>query len=141
MTPSSAATPPASGTPMDLIERIGAVAAGEFERVPEFAKARLTKWIERLSALSDRELFEESESAIFASASVARFRGNFEEEHCMASACYHEAERRLVAAGHREGCHGPSIYSRAHARLMRSHGYAPPPDGTCECFDGQTEEV
>jgi hypothetical protein len=134
MTSSEAATPQPSA-PGDLVDRIGAVAAGEFDRVPEFAKPRLMAWIERLPTLSDRELFEECESAIFGSASVARFRGNFEEEHCQASACYHEAERRLVAAGHREGCGGPSVYSRAHARIMRSHGYTPTPDGTCECFE------
>ena len=124
-------------TAADVHVWYGPVAAQEFEAARDTVKPGLLVWLASLRTMTDDEFRDACESAIYASASVARFRGNFEDDHCKATACFSESRRRLVLAGHSDDCRGPSVYSRAHASLMRSHGYQPTGDGVCECF---TEE-
>lgn len=111
----------------------GPVAVSEYDSSPEYAKPALAAWLARLPGLSDDEFAEVTGRAIFESANCGRFRSNFDHEHCRATAAWAESRRRHVAAGHRKDCHGPTIYSREHARQMRSHGYIPTRDGVCEC--------
>jgi hypothetical protein len=117
----------------DLAAKIGLVAVREFEGASEWAKARLAEWIDKLPGLTDDELLVEAERAIYDSALAARFRGNWDHDHCRASATHFVSRMRKVAAGHDEWCSGPSIYGRAHAAVMRSQGHTPMAEGTCTC--------
>jgi hypothetical protein len=126
-------TDPTATPTLDLVAAIGPVAAREFEGAKIYEKPKLLAWIERLPSQTDDEFAEECSHAIYGSALAMRFRGNWEADHCRASACFHESRRRLVRDGHAEDCRGPSIYSRAHSALMRGHGYAPTADGECRC--------
>ena len=117
----------------ELVDLIGTVGAGEFENSPDYAKPELTEWIRKLRDLSDKELFAESRHWVYEGALVQRFRTNFDHIHCKGTACFHESRRRLMLAGHDKGCAGPSIYSRAHATVMRDNNYTPSPEGTCAC--------
>ncbi len=112
---------------------VGGIAAGEYESAPEYAKAELSDWLRTVRDLSDEDLAAECRRWIYEGALVQRFRMNFDHIHCRATACYSESARRLTLAGHERHCHGPSIYSRAHASTMRDHGYQPSPEGTCVC--------
>lgn len=117
----------------DLVEIVGAVAMREFEASPDWAREKTEAWLRRLPELSDDELLGVSMSAIYESAFWISRNGNHEHEHAKCSACYHEAERRKVAAGHSESCRARTIYSVAHARTMRESGYTPGPLGACTC--------
>lgn len=117
----------------ELREVVGLVAFGEYEGARDFRKPELLEWASRLRDLSDDEFMGETLSAIHGSALVNSWRGNWEHEHFKASACHTEAKRRHVAAGHSDGCRGDTIYGRAHARLMRDHGYTPQPHLDCTC--------
>lgn len=123
-------------TSVDLVDLIGAVAAREYDAARPSTRPALDAWIGKLRDLTDEELFEDTKYRIYESANCGRFRGNFEDVHCMATATYHEAKRRHHAAGHRKDCKGPTIYGRAHASVMREHGYKPSPSGTCTCATG-----
>lgn len=116
-----------------LVELAGPVGAREFNSSYESCKPKLWEWLNNLDALIDDELHRETQYRIYESASCGRFTGNFEDVHCYATACFTEANRRHRAVGHAEDCHGPTIYSRAHARVMRDHGYEPSLSGTCNC--------
>jgi hypothetical protein len=122
-----------TATEIDLVDLVGVVAAGEYEAAKDIYKPRLLLWTQKLSTLDDVEFARETSRAIYESATVARFGSGWDHEHFKASACFHEAERRHVAAGHDEDCRGETIYSREHARLMREHGYAPTEPGQCRC--------
>jgi hypothetical protein len=123
----------ATMTDEQLKDVIGVVALDEYRTAPDHAKPKLDAWFATLRDLSDEDFLREARSAIYSSAQVASWRGNWDAEHCKASACYHESCRRLVLAGHERDCRGVSLYSRAHSELMREHGYQPTADGECEC--------
>ena len=116
-----------------LTDLIGVVALGEYQNAPEHARPKLDAWITTLRDLSDEDFMRVARSAIYDSALTANWQGNWNAEHCKASACFHESRRRLVLAGHDRGCSGPSLYSRAHSQVMREHGYQPTADGECGC--------
>jgi hypothetical protein len=120
-------------TDAQLIDLIGHGGAAEYKAAHPSTKADLDTWIAKLRDLTDEELFEDAEMRIYDSANMGRFRGNYEDIHCKATAVFHEARRRHRAAGHDERCAGPTIYSRAHAAVMREHGYEPFTEGTCTC--------
>jgi hypothetical protein len=116
-----------------LLTQVGEVAFGEFQNASETYHDKLRAYAERLPTLTDDELGQECESAIYDRALVNSFRGNWEHEHFKASACFSEAECRAMASGHVRYCPSPTIYGRAHARVMRQHGHTPSPEGTCTC--------
>lgn len=120
----------------DLEAEFGPIAAREFAAAPEWAKSELLEWMTGLRSMADADFLIETRSAIYDSANMGRFRGNFEHVHCKATVCYQESRRRLVRDRHDKDCRGPSIYSLAHAQLMRSHHYTPTPDGECHCKVG-----
>jgi hypothetical protein len=130
-------TAPVLATTADVRLWYGPVTADEFENSPESSKPALLVWLASLRTMTDAEFRDACETAIYDSASAGRFAGNFSNVHCRATACFNESRRRLVLAGHSDDCRGPSIYSRAHASLMREHGYRPTADGTCKCFTGE----
>lgn len=111
----------------------GLVAEREYAAAPDWDKPKLAEWLAYLPSLSDAAFLDHAAGAIYDSALANRFRGNWEGTHCRATAAYGEAKRRHLAAGHSEDCQGPTLYSNAHARIMREHGYSPSPDGTCTC--------
>ncbi|MFF5261442.1 hypothetical protein ACFY4C_21065 [Actinomadura viridis] len=117
----------------ELAEIVGPVAAREFDNAKEIYKADLNSWAQKLADLTDGQFLGECSSAIYNSALVSQFRGNWEHEHFKASACFHEAQRRHVAAGHSAECHGNTLYSEAHAKVMRESGYQPTPAADCNC--------
>ncbi len=115
--------------------RYGPVAEGEFEGAADAHRPALTAWLEALPSLSDEDFLDVATSAIYDSALVQRFRGNWEHDHCKASAAYAEAQQRHRAAGHTEHCTGDTLYSRAFLRAWRSAGNDPNayPPRTCDC--------
>lgn len=116
-----------------VAEIVGPVGVDEFDTAPDYAKAELTEWVRVLRDLSDDALGAESRHWIYESALVGGSRRNFNHIHCKATACYHESRRRQMAAGHEKYCHGPSIYNRAYAAVLRGEGHTPPAEGTCAC--------
>lgn len=116
-----------------IVDQFGPIVRQEFDRADEWYQPGIVKWLGTLTELTDAELQAQSEYWIYESASVNRFRGNWDHIHVKATACFNEAERRLVQAGHGKDCHAPSIYSRAHAAVMRSQRHEPSPEGTCTC--------
>ncbi len=117
----------------DLRDILGPVGFGEYEAAADWAKPKLREWAAKLGDLSDDDFLGEAASAIHGSALMQSFRGNYEHEHCKATACYKEAQRRHLAAGHSDDCHGDTIYSRAHASVMRSQGHTPREARDCTC--------
>jgi hypothetical protein len=120
---------------MNPASRYGPVAAMEFANAADCHKASLTAWLDKLADLSDDDLFVEAASAIHGSALVNIFRGNWDHEHCKATAAHSEARSRHIAAGHSEDCTGDTIYSRAFAQVWRSQGHSPSayPPRSCDC--------
>ncbi|MEO3788552.1 hypothetical protein ABGB12_34945 [Actinocorallia sp. B10E7] len=114
-----------ASTETDLVSLVGPVAVTEFEASSDCYKPGLLEWGHELRDLADAEFETEASSAIYDSALVNSFRGNWNHEHFKATACRHEAQRRHVEAGHATDCRGETIYGRAHSRLMRDHGYIP----------------
>lgn len=118
--------------------RYGPVAVGEYNGAAEVHRPALAAWLDALPTLSDEDFLDAATSAIHDSALVQRFRGNWEHEHCKASAAYAEAVERHRAAGHTEHCTGDTLYSRAFARAWRSAGHDPNayPPRRCDCSPG-----
>lgn len=121
-------------TDQTLVDLVGEVAMREFDASPDWSREANEAWARKLSTLSDAALREESASAIYQSALMMSYRGNHENVHFRCSAVYHEACRRMEAAGHRRFCGGPSIYSAAHALVMREEGHQPSPTYPCDCL-------
>lgn len=121
-----------------LNSRIATAPMMSTDASPEWAREKTEAWLRRLPELSDAELTDVSMSAIHESAFWISRNGNHEHEHAKASACYHESERRKVAAGHAPECRPRTIYSLAHARVMRESGYTPSPIGKCSCGRGDS---
>jgi hypothetical protein len=115
--------------------RYGPIAEQEYDRAGDAHKPTLAAWLDKLPTLSDADFSDEAASAIHGSALVNSFRGNWEHEHCKASAAHNEAQRRHKAAGHTEDCRGDTIYSRAFAQVWREQGHAPSayPPKPCDC--------
>lgn len=118
---------------MNPASKFGPVAEREFEGAADYEKQRLTEWLEKLLTLDDDEFFREAQSAIYHSAQVASWRGNWEAEHCRGTAVYADAKRRHREAGHAEDCRGETLYGKAHSKLMREHRYTPTASGECHC--------
>jgi hypothetical protein len=115
--------------------RYGPIAEREFNGAKDAHRPALTAWLDRLPELSDEDFLGEAASAIHGSALVNNWRGNWEHEHCKATAAYAEAKRRHQAAGHTDECTGDTIYSRAFARVWRSQGHGADayPPRACDC--------
>lgn len=118
---------------MTILDQFGPIVRQEFEAADERYRPEILEWLATLPEMSDQELQAEAEYRIHDSASVQRFRLNFDHVHVKATACYEESVRRLVAQGHDRFCSAPSIYGRAYNAVMRSHGYAARPEGECNC--------
>lgn len=116
--------------------RYGPIAEGEFNGAADHARAALTAWLDKLPTLDDDELLSEAATAIHTSALVQNFRGNWEADHCKATAAYAEAKQRHEAAGHGPDCTGDTIYSRAFAQVWRSQGHSADayPPRACDCL-------
>lgn len=117
----------------------GPVAEVEFDNAADCHKDELMRWLDALPGLSHEDFFWAAASAIANSALVARFRGNWEHEHCKATAAYNEAKRRHLAVGHTDNCTGDTIYSRAFAQAWREQGHDPSayPPRACDCGAGR----
>jgi hypothetical protein len=115
--------------------RFGPVAEREYDGAADHAKAALTAWLEQLPTLPDDEFLTAAATAIHGSALVNSWRGNWEADHCKATAASAEAKRRHHAAGHTEDCTGDTLYSVAFARVWRSQGHSPDayPPRPCDC--------
>ncbi len=103
----------------------GPVAEREFDNAPDHAKPKLAQWLDSLASLSDEDFTAEAASAIHGSALVNRWRGNWDHEHCKASAAHGESERRWKAAGHSEDCTGSTLYEVGFRRAWLSQGHSP----------------
>lgn len=126
----------------ELLELTGPIGYDEFENAPEWAKEALRAKLVELTTLSDDEFVEAAEHAIYESALVQRFRGNWEHHHCYATACCHQSELRRLAAGHAEECRDKTLYTEAYDNVVRAAGYPglvrdPVP---CECPDATTRD-
>ena len=126
-------TAPADLTDEQLEAIIGPIAMREYLNAYDTHKPRLREWFAALPTLTDDEFVRRCESAILESARMSSFRGNFDDLHCMASACYTEARRRYIAAGHNKDCRGSSLYDKAYRRAYRSQGHTPPEPYPCTC--------
>lgn len=115
--------------------RYGPIAEREFDGAVEAHRPKLTEWLNALPDLSDDDFFWQAARAIHDSALVNSFRGNWEHDHCKATAAHNESERRHRAAGHTEDCTGDTIYSRAFAQVWREagHGASVYPPRPCDC--------
>jgi hypothetical protein len=124
-----------SETATNPASRYGPIAAQEFEGAGDAHKPRLSEWLDALPDLSDEDFFWQAASAIHDSAQANSFRGNWEHDHCKATAAHSESERRHQAAGHAKDCTGDTIYSRAFAQVWREQGHSPSayPSRPCGC--------
>jgi hypothetical protein len=119
--------------------RYGSVSARAFDAAADYAKAKLTVWLDDLPGLSDEDFFWKAATAIHDSAITNSWRGNWSAEDCKASAVYAEAQRRHMVAGHTTECTGDTIYSQAFAQVWREQGHDPSayPPRPCDCgLDG-----
>ncbi|MGW4128013.1 hypothetical protein [Amycolatopsis japonica] len=126
---------------MNAASKFGPVAEQEFENAADHEKPRLESWLETLPGLSDEHFFDVAKAAIFQSAVVASWSGNWNADHCRATAVYADAKRRHREAGHVDDCQGQTLYGRAHSMVMREQGYAPMPSGKCRCDLSGTAQV
>lgn len=117
----------------ELLELTGIVGYREFENAPEYAKEGLREKLVALTEMSDEDFVTAARGAIYGSASVSRFRGNWEADHCYATACYHQSELRKIAAGHLEDCRAQTLYSRAYDEVTSQHGMEVRDYPPCEC--------
>lgn len=116
-----------------IADIVGPVAVNEFNSASNHYKPGLIKWATALPSLSDEQFLRECTRAIYDSALVGKFRGNWEHEHFKASACFTDAKRRHRAAGHSADCKASTLYGQAHARAMREAGHTPPALTGCTC--------
>jgi hypothetical protein len=113
----------------------GPIAEQEFEMAADHHKEELEAWLNLLPELSDEDFFWRAASAIAGSALAERFKGNWNHEHCKATAAYTEARRRHVEDGHLEDCSGDTIYSQAFVQAWTEQGHDPDayPPQPCNC--------
>lgn len=120
--------------------RYGPVAEGEFNGAADYAKPGLTAWLDKLPTLSDDDFIGEAASAIHSSALVANWRGNWEADHCKATAAHAEARQRHTAAGHGPACTGSNLYDQAFRQVWRSQGHSADAYSPRQCDCGAKEE-
>lgn len=120
-------------TDEELENIIGRVAWNEYSVAPDYAQKEVREFAEKIRGFSDEEFTDQAASMIRESALMQGFRGNWEGVHSMASACYHEAFRRHIAAGHSSECRGSTLYSEAFNRAVKSQGCAVQPLHPCDC--------
>lgn len=131
--PADAARPLGDGDAIEVIARLGVVCVREFDHALPRYQPDMVSYAASLPAMTDQELMVAAEDAIYTSALVTRFKGNWEHDHFKASACYSESERRAHAAGH-DGCARHSIYDRAYRRAFETGtGQRPGPVPACTC--------
>lgn len=119
----------------ELLALTGIVGYDEFENSPDWAKDELRRKLVALTQLDDEDFVREARGAIYNSALVNRFRGNWNHDHCYATACYHQSEQRRLAAGHLEECRARSLYAWAYDEVTREHGMEVRDYLPCECPD------
>lgn len=117
-------------------ELVGPVGMTEYEGSPDWAKADLLTWALGLPELSDTDLHAETESAIYESALTQRFRGNWNHVDFKVTACYREAKRRHLAAGHTKDCRADTIYGEAYNALAKRLGFGYSEYG-CTCKEDE----
>lgn len=117
----------------ELLALTGIVGYREFESAPAYAKEDLRRKLEALTQLDDEDFVNEAKSAIYDSALVSRFRGNWNHDHCYATACYHQSELRKVTAGHLKDCRARTLYARAYDEVTRQHGMQVRDYPPCAC--------
>ena len=117
----------------ELLDLTGIVAYREFQNSPECTKEKLRARLHELTTLSDEEFTLACESAIYDSALMQQFRGNHEDVHCLATACYYQSELRKVVTGHDVSCNAPTLYSIAYDVVISRHGMTPNEHLACEC--------
>lgn len=120
-------------TEEELAEVVGSSAMRDYADVRDYEKSRLLEWAARLRFMSNDELFTETVQAVSGAALANNRSWYWDPDHFRSTACWHEAQRRHTEAGHDEECRGSTIYSRAHARAMRDHGFDPSPSTACTC--------
>lgn len=115
--------------------RYGPIAEQEFDTAPDWSKPKLTAWLDALPSLDDEEFRQQAAMAIHDSALANSFRGNWNHDHCRATAAYSEAKARHLAAGHADDCTGDTIYSKAFAHVWRGQGHSRSayPHQPCTC--------
>lgn len=106
----------------EITELAGEVTLREFQAADDYEHAELLEYYRMVRTLDDNELRGECGSTIHGSALVESFRGNWNGTHSKASACYHEAQRRLVDAGHSPWCQD-SIYTDGYRDAVLGQGH------------------
>lgn len=111
---------------LDLLETTyGPTARREFEGARESEQPGLWTWaFETLPGMFDSVFVTVASRAIYDSANMGRFRGNFEDVHFKATACYRESERRQRLAHPDEDCRATSLYERAYNITVRDAGHS-----------------
>lgn len=127
-------------TDKELLALTGRVGYHEFENSPDWSKEKLRARLVELTQLTDDEFIRVAKWAIYDSAHMSRFRGNHENTHCLATACYYQSELRKTAAGHVEDCRAETLYSRAYDIVISQHGMEPREHPACECPNITTRE-
>lgn len=117
----------------ELLELVGVVGYREFESASDYTKEKLRENLRRLVTLSDGEFIIRTEHAIYESARISRFRGNWDHIHCYTTACYHQSELRKVLAGHDAECHVETLYKTAFRNVTGRYGMFANEIGECSC--------
>ncbi|MBD3004646.1 hypothetical protein [Streptomyces sp. 5-10] len=113
---------------------LGPVGIREYQQAPDYDKPKIREWLAGLSEMPDSDLIVETASHILDDAIMRSFpRQNSYGIGCRVTACYEEAKRRHVAAGHDKECRGETLYSKGHAHAMRNQGHNPGERAVCTC--------
>lgn len=120
-------------TDEELLKLIGPHGLKEYTAATEADKVEVVRFATTMSELSDIRFVDACERSILGSAQVNSRKGNWEGVHAIASACYTEAKRRHVAAGHAERCRGDNLYTKGFNRAYSSQGYTPSDPHGCDC--------
>ncbi len=84
-----------------------------YPNMPDWAKAKLAEFVERLATMSNQELIDQSGQAILGAAVMAGRRSDTGLDDAKASACAAEARRR----GNED------LYQRGYNSAVRSQGH------------------
>lgn len=120
-------------TDEELLKLIGPHGLKEYTAATEPHKAEVIKFATAMWELDDIRFVDACARSILESARLNSMKGNWEGVHAIASACYTEAKRRQVAAGHDERCRGDNLYTKGFNRAYRSQGYTPSSPSACDC--------
>jgi hypothetical protein len=108
--------------PEGFVDLVGSVAMEEFNNAKDHYKPGLIAFALMLPELNDLEFIEIATDAIYESASLNSWNGNWEHEHFKASVCFTESKRRAIAEGHNRYC-SSSLYQRAYNRAVVEAGH------------------